>query len=61
MDDVMAWMEKYGIPVTRDNYIEVAFMGSGLPEGYDEDDLPEEVRKGRTTRNPDGNRNDRDT
>lgn len=44
-DAVLEWMKKNDVPLTREAYIDVAFMGDGLPEGYDEDDLPPEVRE----------------
>lgn len=44
MDDLISiWLEKQGVPVTRENWIDANWPDGELPEGW-EDELPEELR-----------------
>jgi hypothetical protein len=46
-DGTIRLLEEYGIPVTRENYLHLAFMGNPPPEPLDgeiEAELPEELR-----------------
>ena len=42
-DPVITWMKKNGIEVTRENYIDIAYMGDPPPE--EEIELPEELQE----------------
>jgi hypothetical protein len=48
-DPVLALMRHYGIPVTRENYLELAYMGD-VPEldAESEANLPVEIQRQRT-------------
>lgn len=43
-DFVLHLLNKYKIPVTKENYIGLAYP-EGLPSDFDESSLPEQVRK----------------
>ena len=42
-NDLVRWMQENDIPVTRDNYIELAYLGD--PPPIDEIDFPEELQE----------------
>lgn len=44
-DDIIRWMKKNGIELTRENYLEIAYMGDEIPADLDEMDLPAQIRK----------------
>ena len=43
-DAIITSLEKHGIPVTRENYLNLMYFGD-TPAHINEDDLPEEIRK----------------
>ena len=44
VDFVLEGLKKYGIPVTRENYLGLAYP-DGVPEDLDESSLPPEIRQ----------------
>lgn len=47
MDHVLEYMKKHGVPLTRDNYLAVAYMGNP-PEELDAEEeaaLPAQIQK----------------
>ena len=48
MDHVLDWMKKNDVPLTRKNYLEIAYMGDPPPEPLDaelEAEIPEELSR----------------
>lgn len=43
-DAIITSLEKHGIPVTRENYLNLAYFGD-TPAHLNEADLPEQIRK----------------
>ena len=49
-DIVLAWMKKEGVPLTRQNYLDLAYMGSPPDEigGEIEASIPREIGEAKT-------------
>ncbi len=44
-DSVVALMERFGLPMTREQYLELAFMGGAAELGAEEEaDIPEQFQ-----------------
>ena len=49
-DGLLKWMRRYNIPITRENYLKLAYMGEpmvGLTLEEEEEELPPELRRKR--------------
>jgi hypothetical protein len=46
MDHVLEYMKQHNIPVTRENYLDIAYMGNppDVLDAEEEADLPEELQ-----------------
>lgn len=43
-DPVINWLRKNGIPVTRENWIDIAYMGDPPSDEEIDDEIPEELK-----------------
>ncbi len=42
-DYVLAWMRAHKVPLTKENYLHINYMGQEIPEGAEEYDIPREI------------------